>query len=114
MKITLNGIITSITSKVDGSLGLRLNTPELSTKEKAVIMDIQNKNLNVLIEPLEEKSEDILDIKGEIGEKTPSQRLRAVLYLYWQQNKKAKWQDFNAYYRHEMEKQIETVKSLLN
>ena len=113
MKIQLPAVITSITSKKDRSLGLRIGTPELETNEKTAIMDIQGQNLTLTIEPSGENSKEVLEIKKEIGEKTPSERLRSVLFVLWEQKKKSQWKDFNSYYRYEMEKMIDNIKNYL-
>lgn len=44
-------------------------------------------------------------------EKSPSQRLRAVLYIYWEQYMPTK--DFEEYYKRKMENIINLVKSKL-
>lgn len=55
---------------------------------------------------------DIPDVSLEDGEKSPSQRLRAVLYIYWQQ-RTDKTQDFELFYRRWMERTIESIKQQL-
>ncbi len=53
------------------------------------------------------------DVPLDEGEsKTPSQRLRAVLFVYWKEVKGGKG-DFNAWYRGIMEKLIEQYKGKL-
>lgn len=51
------------------------------------------------------------DIQLEDGEKSPSQRLRAVLYIWWQQN--GSKDDFELFYRRWMERTISQVKEKL-
>lgn len=46
------------------------------------------------------------------GEKTPSQRLRAVLYVWWEQQGK-QGGDFEFFYRQHMEKLIDHIKEKL-
>lgn len=51
------------------------------------------------------------DIQLEEGERSPSQRLRAVLYIWWQQN--GSKDDFELFYRRWMERTIGQVKEKL-
>jgi hypothetical protein len=60
----------------------------------------------------EVKEEDLKPKKVEKGAKSPGQRLKAVLYVYWEQNKPVdKFEDF---YKSYMEKRINEVKERLN
>ena len=113
MQIQLSSTITSITAKVDSSIGMRLGTPELTTDEKAKIMELQNRTLTVTIEPVDEPSDELFKIDKELNQKTPSQRLRASLFVLWDQKYKKDWQDFEAFYNYQMNKMIENVKKYL-
>jgi hypothetical protein len=105
--ISHQATISSITAKVDGSVGYKINTPELSSNEKSIIFDLQNQNVEVTIVPLGEK--EIAEIKTEKGDKTPSQRLRAVWFVLWSQNKEG-FDMFDSYYQTKMNKIIEKLK----
>ena len=102
--IKTNAIITSLRSKVDGSLGLTISTPELSVQEKAHFMELQGINLNALFEPLDEPAE-LIGIKSEVNTKTPGQRLRSILFIWWKQL--GEKEDFETFYRLKMEKLID-------
>ena len=55
---------------------------------------------------------DLPELTTDPGQKTPSQRLRACLFVLWeQQGKKG---DFESFYRSKMERVIEWVKEKLN
>lgn len=56
---------------------------------------------------------DIPDVQLEDGEKSPSQRLRAVLFIYWQQHLDPKKQDFELFYKRWMERTIIAIKEKL-
>lgn len=58
------------------------------------------------------KLPEIPDVQLEDGEKSPSQRLRAALFVYWQQQTDQK-QDFELFYRRWMERAINGVKEKL-
>lgn len=54
---------------------------------------------------------DLPEIHLEDGEKSPSQRLRSVLYIYWQQTKNK--DDFELFYRRWMERAVDKIKEKL-
>ena len=108
--IKTQAIITSVRSKADGSLGLTLSTPELTVQEKVLFMELQNLNLDISIVPKDEQAPEH-KINTDIEQKTPSQRMRAVLFLLWKQD--AKGLDFNAFYLKRMEQIIEQLKTRL-
>jgi len=59
----------------------------------------------------EEEIKDLPEIRTERGEKTPSQRLRSVLYVLWQQSKSTLSAD--QFYREKMEEHINSIKAKL-
>lgn len=109
--IATQAIITSLSSKQDGSLGLRVATPELSTQEKALFMELQGLNLELVITPKDEQVAPEYKVDKEIQQKHPSARLRAVLWRVWEQD--GQQGDFDTYYRNAMEKLIEHFKNKL-
>jgi len=109
--IETQGIITGVRSKVDGSLGLTMATPELTSEEKAAVMDLQGHNLICTFVPLDEKNAPKLKVDKELETKTPSNRLRNVMYVLWEQEgAKGEFDDF---YKRQMEKVIEVFKGKL-
>lgn len=104
-------IITSFRAKVDGSLGLSAVTPELTNEEKVEFMNLQNLNVTGFFEPIDQQTKDVKEIKGEFDSKKPSQRLRNVIYVYFEQ-KGAKG-DFDTFYLRQMNKLIDKVKENL-
>lgn len=109
--LTCPVIITSASTRADGSLGLRLATPELLPDEKTAFFELQGRNLKMLLQPGEEQPEELRDVKGEFDHKTPSQRLRATLFVWWKQQHEPG--DFEDFYRRNMEKLIDYVKTKL-
>ena len=107
--IKTQAIITGVRAKVDKSLGLTISTPELSIPQKALFMEFQGINSEILITPLDEKSEGVEKINKEIETKSLSQRLRAVLFILWKQ--KTDQGEFEDFYKMKMEKLIEHFKS---
>lgn len=80
--LSFNAIISSIRAKVDGSIGASFVTPELTSEQKAMFFDLQNKNVTMLITPLDEPSEEY-QIDKDVDQKTPSQRQRHIIYAIW-------------------------------
>ena len=103
-------VITGIRSKVDRSLGLTCSSPELSTEERALFMELQGLNLEAIFRPTEEKSE-LQEVKGDMQGKSPSTRLRNVIFVFWKQ--KGEQGEFESFYKQKMEGFIEKVKSLI-
>lgn len=95
-------IITGIRAKVDGSLGVTGSTPELNPDEKVAFMELQNVQLEALFKPTDEKT-DLKEVKGELDDKTPSQRLRARMFVYYKENNEDV-SDFNSWYTKQMDK----------
>lgn len=108
------GNIGSITGKVDGSLAYRVTTPELSADEKSAFFDLQNVNVEIVISPFESKEEvEMMDIKRDLETKTPSQRLRAVMFLLWKKNNEGH-ELFDTYYEKKMNGIIEHLKDKID
>jgi len=106
--------IDSLRSKVDKSLGLSVSTPELSSEEKAAFMDIQGLNVELTIKPIDEPSE-LLEVKSELPkQKKPHVRLQNVLFVYWDQNKKDIYPNFEDFYKVKMNEWIESIKEKLH
>lgn len=108
--IEVNVVITGIRAKVDQSLGLTLVTPELTPEEKAEFMRLQGANLKALFTPLDFDAPKY-KVDKELDSKSPSTRLRNVLYVCWQQGGEVG--EFNEYYLREMERFISSKKDTL-
>jgi len=114
--IVTDAIFTSFTSKADRSLSARLTTPELSSEEKAHFMDLQNMNVRLLIEPKDYSTDGKAEIKNPIGTKSPSERLRGVLFVLHKQlcaSGKLKDKTYEVFYVDQMNRLIEDFKSQL-
>lgn len=113
--ILLNTIIDKITTLKDQSLKITLESQELQPEEMAALFELRNKYVYTALDEAPINPDD-LDIKEPMKEfktdKTPSQRLRAVLYRYWEQNKPT--EDFDSYYKRKMEEIINYIKDKLN
>lgn len=108
--------IMKIQTLADQSLKLDVITQELSPESNAELFNYKGKLGWVLFKEKEIKPEDLKDIpelEPEFKqEKTPSQRLRNVIYRFWEQQTD-KLISFNEYYKMQMEYLIEQYKSKL-
>lgn len=106
-------IITSISSRQDGSLRFSTETPEYTNEEKAVFFEIQGKNVKITIEPVDEEATEVVEVTSEAEPKSRSQKLRSVLYVLYQQNYKEKYPTFTNFYNSKMDIWIEDIKGKL-
>ena len=109
--IRCEAIVTGFSSKVDGSLSFRGTTPELSVEEKIALMSLQGVLVEMVLFPKDEKETEVLSVKREMDFKSPSQRMRSVIFLLW----KASEQDipFESFYYLKMCQMIDWLKSKL-
>jgi hypothetical protein len=114
--IVTDAIMTGFSSRADRSLGFRGVTPELSSEEKAHFMDLQNMNVRLLIEPKDYSTDGKVEIKNPLGTKSPSLRLRSVLFvLHKQLSTKGKLTGtYDEFYVQQMETIINSYKEQLD
>lgn len=110
--IQCNLVINSVRSRVDGSLGLSIETPTLSNVEKVAFMENQGVNLIGYFKPLEDQTTELIKVEKSREGKTPSQRLRNTLYVLYNQEQPDL--TFDAFYDQKMESLIEFVKTKLH
>ncbi len=110
--------VRKIQSLMDGSMQVTLETPEMSNEEAAKVLSLRKIQGLVYISPKKKIDGAIIDtIDGSTIElddkgKTPSQRLRAVLWVAWSQDNGG-YEDKELHYRFHMEKFIDQVKETL-
>lgn len=113
MNIKTPAVITSIRSKVDRSLGLSIETPELSNAEKVEFMNLQGLNVALTITPTDTEDNETIEVTSEAEPKSRSQKLRSVLYVLYKQNYTDKYPTFTDFYNSKMDNWIEGIKALL-
>jgi hypothetical protein len=106
--ITCPVILTGASTRVDGSIGLKFATPELSASDKAAFFELLNLNMTMLLQPSGEEPKELKEVKGEFDTKTPGQRLRAVLYVLWKETDGTG--EFEEFYRRRMNSIIDKIK----
>lgn len=110
--LKLPAYLTGFSSKSDGSASVRFSTQELSSEDFALLKKYLNEFGYLLFKESEVKESDIPDEEPlEDDQKSPSQRLKATLFVLWKQT--GEIDEFNTYYRKQMEKFITAVKNKL-
>lgn len=106
--------INKIESMADGGFRVRLDIPELSPPELAILFGYRNKELWTVLADTHVKQEEI-NVPDAIEmpeKKSPAKRLRNTIYILWTQS--GKKGEFDQYYEKVMEKFIDTIKDKLN
>jgi len=118
--ITFQAIVDGVQTRKDGTLSIKLGTQELGPEESAHVFHYANKLSWVAIKEMPVNEEDLEIPEGYTPEfpsdKSPSQRLRAVLYVLWKQGHdtgKTK-KSADQFYRDYMTGIINNVKELLD
>jgi len=104
--------ITKVETMADRTLKLRVDTTqELVAEEEAKIMRLRGTHGWFVYSDREIQSSEIpdVDIDTEVEEKSPSQRLRNVIWVHWDKNTN-KQKTFDVYYREVMDKIINRLK----
>ncbi len=117
VRLVIPAILQSYRPRVDGSFSIGLSTLMLNKEQREAVHDLFQQSCYVMIKDSEISREEIEEMDSvemdlEDPKKTPSRRLRSVLYLEWEQ----KYQDhvtFKEFYKIEMEKLIEVRKQRL-
>lgn len=112
--------VGKVATLVDGSVSITLRTQELPAIKAAELFSLRKRVAFAYIKPDKEPTENekkALDgmLPEPVG-KTPSQRLRGVLFVYWEQNKDSTPtipKDFETFYRIKIEEFINGVKQEL-
>jgi len=116
LTIQIPSYIHKIETTTDKGLKLTVYTQEISPETKKDLFELLDKLGWLVFATAKVEPEDLVnlpEIKPEFrDDKTPSQRLRAILFVYWEQNgSKGNFDDF---YKDYIEKIIENIKGKLN
>ena len=102
----LNCQIGNVSTTADRGLSIRFRTPEVSPEAAAVLIGLNGLLATVAIVP--DGARETVRGSAQKQGRTPSQRLRAVLYRRWEQEGRAG--DAEGYYERAMEGIIEGAK----
>jgi hypothetical protein len=115
--IKFNAELSGVSTRSDGSLSLRIGTPELTNEEALVLFRLRGIALDCTLTPLNQELEAPEEVKSEIAIKTPSQRLRSVLFAVFAHEKElgkiGKDEIYDVWYPKQMEKLIDFCKKRL-
>lgn len=125
--VVFEGGIDKVSTLADGSLRVYLGTPELSKETMVNLFGLIKRPGYILIST-NSVSQDQIDAvekattNTEFNEKTPSQRMRGVMFKIWEQSQpkqingdtgKMEYVEFDLFYKRQMNKIIDHFKSKL-
>lgn len=115
-KIVLPAQLNPISRRKDKSVKLSLETRELTPEETLTLMSIEGAEMWLCLAP-EESELEIPEEKVSLDEKSPSERLRSVLFVWYKQltekNPPQYLGTFENFRKEKMEWIIEQVKKRL-
>jgi hypothetical protein len=117
MKLILSGTVETISTRQDGTVKFTYGTQELDSRMAGDLFQLRNKYVKCFLSDsnITEMEAGLIDqtpIKNGKKVKTPSQRLRAVIFkVHEDQCISAPFEDF---YNNEIERIIDQYKSTLN
>jgi hypothetical protein len=101
------------TLKEQGCMSIRFHSQEMTEEQQLILLQQKGKFGWLMFRENQFIEKDIPEVDAEgIKKKTPSQRLRNVLYVEWDQGDKSMNED--SYYTKRMEEFINQVKKGLN
>ena len=126
--VVFEGGIDKVSTLADGSLRIYIGTPELSNETMVNVFSLIKRPGYVLIStnPLNQNQVDAVEkatINAEFNEKTPSQRLRAVVFKLWEKTQpkqingdsgEMEYVEFDLFYKRKMNEIINHLKTKLN
>ena len=114
IKVQFSAQIDSVLAKKDKTLSLKIGTQELSSDESSYLLSLMGSQVWLALGETEIETLEIPDVVPEMkGEKTPSQRLKAIIYKIWELKTDQK-ETFPRYYENYMFKLCEMLKEKLN
>ena len=126
--VVFEGGIDKVSTLADGSLRVYLGTPELTNATMVNLFSLIKKPGYVLISTNTINQEQIDAVEkattnAEFSEKTPSQRMRGVMYKLWEKTQpktlngdtgEMEYIDFDLFYKRQMNKIIDHFKTKLD
>jgi len=111
-KFQLPATLVGSSTLSDRGMSIRFHTQELTDNEVLEVMKHRNEFGWLMFGPNTFQETDIPKGEAEYEGKTPSQRLRAVIFVFWQQLG-AKG-DFETFYRQKVDGIVEQFKAKLD
>jgi len=115
--VIFEGGVNKVGTLADGSLSINIHTQELTDETMMRVFNLRKKPGMVLISSGDITKQEIDAVENftsdfEFNGKTPSQRLRSVLYKVWEQSSQDF--DFPIWYESQMERIINKYKATLD
>lgn len=105
--------IESISTRVDGTIKIVVGTQELNPEQMTAVFQLKGKQGWMLFKENHIESSDVpKEVAPEFSGKSPSQRLRSTLFVYWEKNTDKKI-PFNQFYESWIEKKLIEIKEYL-
>ncbi len=105
--------ISKVTTLSDGGNKVVIDTPELPPAEMALLFGLKGQVWACFAEAeISAEDLDIKEVRLESSGKTHSERLRSVLFVYWNQHQPTK--TFDEFYTSKMTDIIEWIKAKLD
>ncbi len=115
--ITIAGQIESISSRKDKTIKLTIGTQELNPNQAAELFTLTQQFCYLALKPeyfTKEESEILDNLKTDLeSQKTPSQKLRGILFLNYEKDNEG-FKDFTTYYISKINKICNHYKSKLD
>lgn len=105
-------MINPPTIRKDGSIKLSFDSRELTPSEYMMVMGFRNTEGWLAFQPNEEGVPELPTERAEVDQKTPSERLRGVIFVWYKQESDAGRYvgSFDAFRNERMEAIIDTIK----
>lgn len=111
----LSAIVEKLSTLKDGSITITIHTQEMSPAKSAELFELRGKLSAVYISPAEITSKELAlvdTVEPDLPGKSPSRRMRNVLYILWKQDHEG-FSEFPPYYESQMNKYIESMKQTI-
>lgn len=111
--VTLSAQLITVKSKADRTWSLMFNTQEMGEDAAKLLNWVMMQGWLVFSPNREVDQDDVPEVQADASTgKSPSQRLRAVLRVYWeQQGRPGSWE---TWYLTQMERLTDTIKAKLD
>jgi hypothetical protein len=114
--VKLPAIFSGVRSRKDRSYSLTFDSRELGGDDVAVLLGLQQSECWLIVAPSPDRLDQVEIPKyrpdAGVNQKTPSERLRAVLFVYFEQLGRPGG-DFDTFYRQRLEYLIDQYKAKL-
>jgi len=114
-KLQAQATISKVMTMCDNTVRLWVDTQDMGAEDKAALFGLYNKIGWFLFAEAEESlgdAQELPEVHVDRGEKTPSERLRAVIYRIWENTSRVR--NSEDFYRSTMEDIITKMKAKID